>query len=587
MSQQLPLRDYQRDALDAVIAAWQRGVQRPAVVAPTGAGKTVMFSHLIRDHLEHYARATNDPGRRFASRAIVLVHRDELADQAIDKIRQVAPDLVVGKVKAGDNELEADVIVASVQTLAVPSRLQLLLDSVLPVGRYGAPFGLVVVDECHHAVAPSWRKVMEALGCFGGTWRTDFGTEQMVETVGFSATLARGDGIGLGLVWQEVAYAISLTRLIRRGHLADVRGIQVAVEDLDLSGVRRSGGDYQVGALGAAIDESAAPETIAKAYLEHAADRPGVVFTPTVESAEHVAGEMVTAGIAAEVITGETPRDTRRRIFRDYREGSVQVLVNCMVLTEGFDAPWASCAVIARPTQSAPLYTQMVGRVLRPWPGKVDALVLDVVGASSNHKLATLIDLQPGAVSTIREDQTLTEAIEEAELDALRDEQEREAYARQSRLTAKLVDLFAQSRSVWLRTEAGVWFIPTRDGEVFLWPADARDGEPGTWDVAHAPMDGRKTLPWQRLHEGLGIDLAMSWAQAEAEERDPSVAVKDASWRTKGGKASEGQVKFLRSFRHLLGGREPEELRKAEASDIISIGLASRKFDRHYRKVNG
>jgi superfamily II DNA or RNA helicase len=534
-------------------------------VAPTGAGKTVMFSHLIRDEFIEFPD----------TRAVVLVHRDELADQALDKIHQVAPGLRAGKVKADSNDVTADVVVASVQTLAVGSRL----DQLKATEQEHGPLALVVVDECHHAVAPSWRRVLDALGCFN--------PESGAHVVGFSATLARGDGIGLGSVWQEVAYAISLTRLIRRGHLADVRGIQVKVEDLDLSGVRRSGGDYQAGALGAAIDESAAPETIAKAYLEHAADRPGMVFAPTVDTAVAIDNALNGAGIVTATVTGETPREERQLIYKRSREGDVQVLANCMVLTEGFDAPWISCAVIARPTQSAPLYTQMVGRVLRPWPGKVDALVLDVVGASSNHKLATLIDLQPGAVSTIREDQTLTEAIEEAELDALRDEQEREAYARQSRLTAKLVDLFAQSRSVWLRTEAGVWFIPTRDGEVFLWPADARGGEPGTWDVAHAPTDGHKALPWQRLHEGLGIDLAMSWAQAEAEERDPSVATKDASWRTRGGKASEGQIKFLRSFKHLLGGREPEELRKAEASDIISVGLASRKFDRHYRKVNG
>jgi superfamily II DNA or RNA helicase len=558
MTSQLPLRDYQRDALDAVRAAWSRGVQRPAVVAPTGAGKTVMFSHLIADDFREFPD----------TRSVVLVHRDELADQAMDKIRQVSPGLRVGKVKAGDNDVTADVIVASVQTLATGSRL----DQLMATEHDHGPLALVVVDECHHAVAPSWRRVMDRLGCFN--------PESGTHVVGFSATLARGDGIGLGSVWQEVAYAISLTRLIRRGHLADVRGVQVRVEDLDLADVRRSGGDYQVGSLGEAMMDSHAPTTIASAYREHASDRQGVVFTPTVETALESADELNRAGIVSEVITGTTPRENRRLIYKRYQAGDVQVLVNCMVLTEGFDAPWASCAVIARPTQSAPLYTQMVGRVLRPWPGKKDALVLDVVGVSTQHKLATLIDLAPGAVSTLRPDQTLAEAVEEAELATIADEAERQAAARQSRITAKVVDLFEQSTSVWLRTKAGVWFIPTREGEFFLWPAS----EPGKWDVCEAPMDGYKRKPWERRYVNFDVETAMSWAQTLAEEADPSVATKAASWRKHGGKASDAQKGMLKRF---YGPNEYDEdtIKKSTASDMISIGIASRVLDRHYTKL--
>lgn len=573
MSSQLPLRDYQRDALDAVRAAWSRGVQRPAVVAPTGAGKTVMFSHLIADRLGW------EDGRQ-QGRALVLVHRDELADQAMDKIRQVSPGLRVGKVKAGDDEIHADVVVASVQTLAVASRLGRLLQS---QGERAGRFTLVVVDECHHAVAPSWRAVMNVLGCFGkstlsGTWSE---AEQAPDVVGFSATLARGDGIGLGSVWQEVAYAISLTRLIRRGHLADVRGIQVAVEDLDMSGVRRSGGDYQMGSLGQAMMDSSAPDVIAAAYREHAGDRPGVVFAPTVDTACSAADALNGAGITTEVISGETPREDRQLIYKRYREGETQVLANCMVLTEGFDAPWASCAVIARPTQSAPLYTQMVGRVLRPWPGKTDALVLDVVGVSGKHKLATLIDLEPGFVVPVREDQTLAEAVEEAELAAAEDRAALEEEIRQSRISHKLVNLFETSKSVWLRTRAGVWFIPTRAGEYFLWPQDN-----GLWAACVAPVEGYKNLPWQRLHEGLDLETAMSWAQVEAEEADYSVATKDASWRKRGGRASEAQLGMLERYREFVPvDVDWAAMKKDAASDFISIGKASRKFDRHYTKL--
>jgi ATP-dependent helicase IRC3 len=565
MTSQLPLRDYQVDAIQAVMAAWHRGVQRPAVVAPTGAGKTVMFSHLISNRLGW------EDGRE-QGRALVLVHRDELADQAMDKIRQVSPGLRVGKVKAEVNDLAADVVVASVQTLVVEKRMDQLLASNGAFGR----FTLVVVDECHHAVAPSWKRVMESLGCFTGSDMTLPGPD----VVGFSATLARSDEVGLGSIWQEVAYAISLTRLIRRGHLVNVRGVQVTVEDLDLSSVRKSGGDYQAGALGSALDESTAPAVVAQAYVEHASDRPGVVFAPTVETAQHMAEELNGAGIVTAVVTGDTPREDRQLIYKRYAAGDVQVLANCMVLTEGFDAPWASCAVIARPTQSAPLYTQMVGRVLRPWPGKKGALVLDVVGVSGRLKLATLIDLAHGEVVKIEDGQTLLDAVEAEEYARAETDAERNRLARESRITHKIVDLFEQSKSVWLRTHAGVWFIPTRQGEFFLWPSSKTSG---LWDVCEAPMDGYKRLPWKRRYIAMTIETAMAWAQTLAEEADPSVATKTSGWR-KGPKASEAQLKMLARF------YKPEDysenLRKGEASDMISVGMASRVFDRHYSKLD-
>jgi len=548
---ELSLRDYQVDALAAVRDAWASGIQRPAVVAPTGSGKTVMFAHLIS---EHTARGGSD------YRALVLVHRDELADQAIDKIRQVAPGLHVGKVKADVNETEADVVVASVQTLARPSRLALMLSRQEVHGW----FGLVVVDEAHHAVAPSWREVLTSLGAFERA--------RLVNVVGFSATLARGDGVGLGSVWQKVVYAVSLTRLIRRGYLADVRGVQVTVDDLDLSDVRQTGGDYQVGALGTALTESMASRTVAKAYREHAGDRPGVVFAPTVAAAEELTEELHAAGIPSAMVTGTTPTEDRKRIYSEYQAGRTQVLVNCMVLTEGWDAPWASCAVIARPTRSAPLYQQMVGRVLRPYPGKTDALVLDVVGASGLHKLATLIDLEPGAVRSMTPAQSFLDAVEEQEA---ADGVELDRKTLGGALHAEQVELFEQSTSMWLQTEAGVWFIPVTDGDWMLWPSTVA----GHWDACYAP---KAEELWRRVHTGLSLELAMSWTQVEAEEQDATVASRGSAWR-KSGKASEPQARYLVSITE-LSYEDAKALTKNEASNLISIKLASKRFDRRFRK---
>lgn len=549
MSAQLKLRDYQTEAIDAVFAAWADGMTRPAIVLPTGAGKTVVFAHLIE---RFRSRGTVAPPG--SGRVIVLVHRDELADQAIAKIRAVSPDLNVGKVKAADNDLDADVMVCSVQTLAVARRLREMKQWSQP--NFG-PVGLIITDECHHAAAASYQRIYRAF--------------PDALQLGVTATMARGDGVGLGSQWEDVVYSRSILNLISQGHLVDVKARNVEVDGLDLGSVKRSGGDYQAGDLGAAMEESGAQYVIAAAYKEHAADRRGIVFTPTVATAELTAASLTLSGIPAAAISGETPREERRSIFERFRLGETQVLVNCMVLTEGFDAPWASCAVIARPTQSQPLYVQMVGRVLRPWTegGKKDALVLNMNGAGG--KLSTLIDLEPGVVESVKEGETLTEAVEREEKEG------------QGRITAghpafglsfKEVDLFAASHAAWLSTREGVRFLGAGEFTFFLWPSKL---EPGTWDVCWISKtgDAHKTG-----HCGLTLDMAMSWGEAEAESLSSFSTLRTASWRRRKAPPSEAQLNTAYRL-----GIDAEGMTKAGLSDAISIAIASRQLDRHVKRM--
>jgi superfamily II DNA or RNA helicase len=531
MVETLKLRPYQTECIDTVFQAWCDGMRRPAVVLPTGAGKTVVFSHLTDRFIKEHS-----------NRVIILVHRDELADQAINKIRQVAPHLSVGKVKAQDNEINADVMVCSVQTLAVARRRVELRDT----QRGPSRIGLIITDECHHAAAATYRKIYDAF--------------PDALNVGFTATLARGDGTGLGDVWEDVVYTRSVLNMIGNGYLVDVKAKKVDVAGLDLAGVGKSRGDYQAGSLGEALQESGAMMHIAKAYQEHAGDRPGVVFTPTVETAHGAAESFQSLGIKTAVISGETPRDERLKIFEDYRTGRVQVLANCMVLTEGFDAPWASCAVIARPTQSQPLYVQMVGRVLRPWPGKKDALVLDVTG-TGGMKLKTLVDLEPGAVQSMRDGETLEEAQQ-------REASESPGHAGIGNLSFKEHDMFAASDKHWLATQRGVLFISVGSGEVFLW---ASKEQPGMWDVCFAPKTGK----WQRRRTGLTLDMAMAWGEADAEDFSEFSVSRSASWRkSKPSPAQAGLAERLR-----IEGAV--SMRKGELSDALSVVFASRKLDRH------
>ncbi|WP_327436120.1 DEAD/DEAH box helicase [Streptomyces sp. NBC_01201] len=516
-------RPYQTTAIQALTAGWAGPNNRLAIVLPTGAGKTVVFANLI-------AQMRHQLGRK---RALVIAHREELIEQAAAKIRAVCPDLKVGIVKAERNHHRfMDVVVASVQTLAVERRREAIQD-----------IGMVIVDECHHAAASTYRTVLEHFGAWSGT-----------PVAGFTATMTRGDG-GLGEVWQDVVYTLDILEMIGDGYLCDVRGKRVTVAGLDLDQVKTRGGDLQDGQLGQALDDSGAAATIAAAYTEHAADRPGVVFTPTVATAQSMAAAFTDAGISASAIWGNMPRDQRARELARYKSGAVQVLTNCMVLTEGFDAPWTSCVVIARPTKSPGLYCQMVGRGLRLHDGKRDALVLDVMGASTRHKLASIVDLTAQDVGEIPEDRPLREVVEE-----------RQAAAEARRLAVhqlqfEEMDLFGRSSTLWLRTDAGTWFMPLRQ-DMFLFLV--RDPGGRTYRVHR--WDATEGVRPPHPDPSLPLASAMQWAERAGRALVPAAFVaRHAAWRAK--PPTPRQLGYCRS----RGIEVPRGATTGEVGDLQSI----------------
>lgn len=544
---EIKLRGYQREAIDAVFKAWSEGLTRPAIVLPTGAGKTVVFASLVKEFRERHYDA---PLQHKGLRVIILAHRDELVDQAMAKIRAIAPELNVGKVKAQDRQTAADVMVCSVQTLSRDKALREMKDWAQDVG----PIGLIITDECHHAAAASYKKIYAAF--------------PDALQLGVTATMARGDKVGLGAVWEDVVYKRSILWMISKGYLTDVRTKQIDLKGFDLGAVKTSMKDWQAGDLGRALMESEADTAIARAYKEHAGDRQGIVFTPTVETAHAAAWALREAGIMSGVVDGETDREHRQKTYEAFRTGKCQVLVNCMVLTEGFDMPQAEVAVIARPTQSAPLYTQMVGRVLRPWPGKKEALVLDLVGASSN-KLRTLIDLEPGAVHSIEADESLAEAVvREAEQDEQRQKQVLKGGSLAFDLKMRDVDTFGASSVAWLRTPAGVMFIDCGKARVFLWPTPDQNG---LWDVCVAEEGQR----WQRTaYTALDVGTAMAWGEAVSEDHTDFSVARSASWRKQ--KASDKQILFAER----LGIQGADGMTKGELSAAIGVAMGGRLFDR-------
>ena len=547
------LRDYQREGIDAVFKAHEEGIRRPALVMATGLGKTVLFAHLVKEFTE-----------RTGLRALILVHRDELADQALNKIRSIAPELEIGKVKAVDDQVGAQVMVGSVQTLARKERALRLLDA----QTYAGNIGLVIVDECHHAAATSYRNLLASLSCFD--------PDSPVRALGVTATLARGDGRGLGDIWEEVVFTRSTLWGISQGYLTDVRARQIDLEDLDLKSVKKSGGDYSAKSLGEALMDADAPRVVQQVLSQHAADRRSIiVFTPTVAVAE-----AISAGLPdSAVVQAATPREERLHIYEQFRTGRLRSIINCAVLTEGFDAPHTDCIVVARPTQSEVLFQQMVGRGLRPSPqtGKSDALVLILSG--SGGSIRTLIDLEPDVVVPVKDGESLAEAYERQE--QIREEMEDKRARREKanplrfQLKHKDLDLFKASPAYqWLRTAKGVQFVPLgSNGLILLWPCADTEG---LWDVVWVP-EGRE--PWQRLHTCLDLGMAMAWGESEADARSTLNTGKAASWRKK--PASEAQIRYAGQLRQTV---EPG-MRAGDVGDLISIALASRKVDRFAKAI--
>lgn len=358
----IQLRDYQRRAIDACTEAHAEGVVRPLVVHPTGTGKTVTFAHAAQE-------------RAHLGRSLVLVHREELASQTAEQLAMIAPELQTGVVQAERNEMTASVVIASVWT--VVNRLEALRATEALFGE----FATIIVDEAHHAPAPTWRKILDHMNSF-----SPYGPL----TMGFTATPER-DGKSLD-IWERVVDYMSIREAVLAGYLVRPTGITVETS-LDLTQVRKTGGDYREGDLGGQMTASGAIEEIADAVVRHAADRKGVAFLPTVATAHALAAALRERGITAEALDGTTPKDERKAILKRLKSGATQYVCNCGVLTEGFDEPSISCVVMARPTKFHGLYIQCVGRGTRLHPGKTDLLVLDITGASQRHELVTLVDL--------------------------------------------------------------------------------------------------------------------------------------------------------------------------------------------------
>lgn len=356
------LRDYQHECLEAIMVGYRAGVRRQLTCLPTGSGKTVIFAEFPR-----YFRMRNQ--------MLVLAHRAELLEQACDKIRRANPDLKIEVELAGRiADPACDVVVASVPTLGRrgSKRLQRLDPN---------RFFLIVVDEAHHATAATYKRVLEYFGVFEAE------TPKLL--VGFTATPKRGDGQGLDSVFQEIVFSRSLPEMIHAGFLAPVAAYRVET-DIDLSRVKTRMGDFVTSHLSQAVNIASRNDLVVQVFRSNLKGRQTLCFCVDVAHTHSLAEAFKNAGIAAAAVSGDMDRSERAKALEDFRDGRIRVLANCMVLTEGYDEPSVTGIILARPTKSALLYTQMIGRGTRLHPGKQNVTIVDIVDVTRDHSLTTL-----------------------------------------------------------------------------------------------------------------------------------------------------------------------------------------------------
>ena len=340
----MQLRPYQVQAIDDIRQAMIDGARSVLLQLPTGAGKTVIFSQITA--------ACRDKGHR----ALILVHRRELIDQASRKL--AALDVPHGFIAAGYKRSDEPVQIASIQTLV--RRLRTV------------PWepSLIIIDEAHHSLAATYRQVFDA-------WPKAF-------RIGVSATPCRLDGRGLKHAFDTLVSGPSVQQLIADGYLCPAKLYAPPVK-ADFTKLRAIGGDYPAGKLSERMNKPAITGDVIEHYKRLALDEKAIAFCCDTTHAESVAASFRNAGISAQTLLGTTPAAQRVALVDEFAAGKVQILATVDVVSEGFDCPDAGCAILLRRTMSEALYLQQVGRVLRPSGGKSHAVVLDHVGNVALH----------------------------------------------------------------------------------------------------------------------------------------------------------------------------------------------------------
>lgn len=342
----LKLRGYQNEIIERTRSSFSAGKRAPLIVSPTGSGKTVMFSYFASSAVKKQ------------NRVLVLAHRQELLDQISDTLREFG--VFHSFIAPGRN-----------YTAKSPVHVASVFSVIRRLNRMPKP-DFIIIDEAAHAIKGStWSKVLDA---FPNAWR-----------IGVTATPMRLSGEGLDDIFDDLIIGPSVESLIEQGSLSRYRIFAPSV--IQTENVHMRGGDFVKSELEAAADKPSITGNAIAEYKKRADGKRAICFCVSVEHAKHVAEEFRAAGYRAQSIDGKLDRGIRKTIITEYKEGKIDVLTSCDLVSEGFDLPAIEVAVMLRPTASLALWLQQAGRALRPYPGKDHAIILDHAGNCQRHGL--------------------------------------------------------------------------------------------------------------------------------------------------------------------------------------------------------
>lgn len=493
----LELRDYQKECLE-IIDNLEPGSY--LIQMATGCGKTATFTNIKRK-----------------GRVLVLAHREELVTQPIKYY-----DCPVGIEMANHKSNNEPVVIASVMSLTHR------LDKFKP-----EDFDMIIIDEAHHAAAKSYKKII------------NYFKPRLL--LGFTATPNRGDKVRLDDVFQKIIFQRDLKWAIKNKYLTDIYCMRVNI-GYDISKIARRMGDFAPGELEEIMNTDILNKAIAEAYEKYAVGQT-LIFATSVQHAQDIAKEIP----GAVAVTAETKN--REELIKKFTNREIPVLVNCMIFTEGTDMPLVETVMIARPTENNSLYTQMVGRGLRLYPGKEKLILIDLVGTTGKANLCTaptLIGLDMQNVPVSKRDEV------QGDLFDLPDIVTKKADCPESWIrNIEIVNLWAKGQAY--DTHNVNWFqMP--NGDLVLGLKGRKIVIPAQDELGNTKL-GNKTLKMQEA-----LDCVYKYLCEQCAEQR---YIWDTKAVTKWGnsEASDKQKNMIKRF---LKDFDTTELTKNEASQILS-----------------
>ncbi|KAL6231916.1 hypothetical protein BDW75DRAFT_30570 [Aspergillus navahoensis] len=569
----IKLRDYQEECIKSVLDHVAQGHKRLGISLATGAGKTVIFTQLI---------GRIPPRNILGGKTLIVVHRRELVEQAYRHCRLAYPDQTV-EIEMGNRVASGlgDIIIASVRSLTSGDRL----------AKFDPRrFKLVLVDEAHHIVAPTYRT---ALGYFGLNEKSP----DSPILVGVSATFSRFDGLKLGAAIDQIVYHKDYTDMINDEWLANAVFTTVQ-SHANLSRVRKDKfGDFALGSLSKAVNTTQTNDITVRAWLANATEREStLVFCVDIEHTKRLTETFRKYGIDARYITGTTPKTTRDEQLDKFRAREFPVLLNCGLFTEGTDIPNVDCVLLARPTRSRNLLIQMIGRGLRLYPGKKDCHIIDMVATLDTGVISTptLFGLHPDEVlekataKDMKERKATEKEVRKSEDSLLPDigpelpVDIKLTFTKYDTIYDLIHDMKSEkhirsiSHYAWVRIGENKYLLSDRSGWLTIEQEDAMSAdEPCLQYLVHhvlifKPTEDTKKYTRPRLvarAEAFESAVRAADTFASSHFEDQYISTRQR-WRSY--PASPSQVKFLNAAKIRHGDIQHGDLTRGQAADLIT-----------------